>query len=54
MQRGDLIFYGPNAEYHVAIYLGNGMMIEAPQSGSVVQKSPVRWEGMSPYVVRLI
>lgn len=54
MQRGDLIFYGANGNQHVAIYLGNGMMIEAPQSGSYVQKSPVRWGGMSPYAVRLI
>ncbi|CAB0969273.1 hydrolase [Corynebacterium diphtheriae] len=54
MQRGDLIFYGPNAEYHVAIYLGDGTMLEAPQSGSSVKVSPVRWSGMSPYAVRLI
>lgn len=54
MQRGDLIFYGPNAENHVAIYLGDGMMIEAPQSGSTVSVNPVRWSGMSPYAVRLI
>ncbi|MDO5031566.1 MAG: NlpC/P60 family protein [Corynebacterium sp.] len=54
MQRGDLIFYGPNAEQHVAIYLGDGTMIEAPQSGSTVQISPVRWAGMSPYAVRLL
>ncbi|MDO4760407.1 MAG: NlpC/P60 family protein [Corynebacterium sp.] len=54
MQRGDLIFYGPNAEHHVAIYLGDGTMIEAPQSGSTVRISPVRWGGMSPYAVRLI
>ncbi|WKD61221.1 Peptidoglycan endopeptidase RipA precursor [Corynebacterium ciconiae DSM 44920] len=54
MQRGDLIFYGTTAQHHVAIYLGDGMMIEAPQSGSYVKKSPVRWGGMSPYVVRLI
>lgn len=54
MQRGDLIFYGPNAEHHVAIYLGDGMMIEAPQSGSTVSINPVRWSGMSPYAVRLI
>lgn len=54
MQRGDLIFYGPNAEYHVAIYLGNGQMIEAPESGDVVKISPVRWGGMSPYAVRML
>nr|WP_250544350.1 NlpC/P60 family protein [Corynebacterium pseudotuberculosis] len=54
IQRGDLIFYGPNAENHVAIYLGDGTMLEAPQSGSTVKVSPVRWSGMSPYAVRLI
>ncbi|WP_420830304.1 DIP1281 family NlpC/P60 protein [Corynebacterium uropygiale] len=54
IQRGDLLFWGPNAENHVAIYLGNGQMIEAPQSGSTVQVSPVRYSGMSPYAVRLI
>ncbi|MCQ9369749.1 NlpC/P60 family protein [Corynebacterium sp. 35RC1] len=54
MQRGDLIFYGPNAEQHVAIYLGDGQMLEAPNSGSTVRISPVRWSGMSPYAVRLI
>lgn len=54
MQRGDLIFYGPSGNQHVAIYLGDGMMIEAPSSGSTVSKSPVRWSGMSEYAVRLI
>lgn len=54
MQRGDLIFYGPGASEHVAIYLGDGTMIEAPQSGSNVQISPVRWSGMTPNVVRLL
>ena len=54
MQRGDLIFYGPNGHGHVAIYLGDGTMIEAPQSGDVVKVSPVRWGGMTPNVVRLV
>ena len=54
MKRGDLIFYGPNASQHVAIYLGNDQMIEAPESGSVVKISPVRYGGMTPNVVRLI
>nr|WP_272913553.1 C40 family peptidase [Corynebacterium pilosum] len=53
-QRGDLLFWGPAGNHHVAIYLGDGMMIEAPQSGDVVKKSPVRWSGMSQYAVRLI
>ena len=54
IKRGDMLFWGPNAEYHVAIYLGDGKMIEAPQSGDVVKISDVRYDGMSPYAVRMI
>jgi cell wall-associated NlpC family hydrolase len=54
MRRGDLIFYGPNASQHEAMYLGNGMMLEAPYTGSQVRVSPVRTSGMTPYVTRLI
>jgi cell wall-associated NlpC family hydrolase len=54
MRRGDMIFYGPNASQHVALYLGDGQMLEAPYTGSVVKISPVRTSGMTPYVTRLI
>ncbi|MER0093514.1 NlpC/P60 family protein [Corynebacterium sp. KPL2838] len=54
LQRGDLIFYGAGGSQHVAIYLGNDQMIEAPQSGQNVQVSPVRWAGATPEVVRLL
>lgn len=54
MQRGDLIFYGADGGSHVAIYLGDGMMIEAPGSGDVVKESPVRWSGLSANAVRLL
>lgn len=54
MRRGDLIFYGPNASQHEAMYLGDGRMLEAPYTGSVVKISPVRTSGMTPYVTRLI
>jgi cell wall-associated NlpC family hydrolase len=54
MRRGDMIFYGPNASQHVAMYLGDGTMLEAPYTGSVVKISPVRTSGMTPYVTRLI
>ncbi len=54
MRRGDMIFYGPNASQHVAMYLGDGQMLEAPYTGSVVKISPVRTSGMTPYVTRLI
>ncbi|WP_134148371.1 NlpC/P60 family protein [Mycobacteroides salmoniphilum] len=54
MKRGDMIFYGPNASQHVALYLGNGQMLEAPNTGDVVKVSPVRTSGMTPFVTRLI
>ncbi|WP_062392807.1 NlpC/P60 family protein [Gordonia phthalatica] len=54
MKRGDMIFYGPNASQHVALILGDGTMIEAPQSGDVVKISPVRTAGAMPNVVRLL
>ena len=53
-QRGDLLFWGPGGNQHVAIYLGDGTMIEAPQAGQNVQISPVRYSGMAPMAVRLL
>jgi peptidoglycan DL-endopeptidase RipA len=50
-QKGDLIFYGPNGTQSVAMFLGNGQMLEV---GDVVQVSPVRSTGMTPYVVRVL
>ncbi|WP_231373799.1 NlpC/P60 family protein [Nocardia sp. 348MFTsu5.1] len=53
IQRGDMIFYGANASQHVALYLGDDQMVEAPQSGDIVKISPLRTSGAMPYVVRL-
>ncbi|MCP1387078.1 NlpC/P60 family protein [Corynebacterium sp. TA-R-1] len=53
-QRGDLLFWGPGGSQHVAIYLGDGMMIEAPRAGQNVSVVPVRWSGMSEHAVRLL
>ncbi|WP_067854888.1 NlpC/P60 family protein [Nocardia shimofusensis] len=52
--RGDMLFWGPGGSQHVALYLGNGKMVEAPQSGDVVKVSPVREDGIMPYAVRII
>lgn len=54
MRRGDMLFWGPNGSQHVAMYLGNGQMLEAPYTGSVVKISPVRTSGMTPYAVRMV
>lgn len=53
-RRGDLLFWGPGGSQHEALYLGNGQMIEAQQSGVPVKVSPVRLAGMTPYATRVI
>ena len=40
MQAGDLVFFGDPA-YHVGIYVGNGLMVDAPTSGQVVKVQPI-------------
>jgi cell wall-associated NlpC family hydrolase len=40
IRRGDLLFWsdgGPSSIYHVALYLGDGMMIHAPRTGRDVE-----------------
>lgn len=53
-KRGDLLFWGPGGGQHEALYLGNGQMIEAQQTGVPVKISRVRKSGMTPYVTRII
>ncbi|WNV86700.1 NlpC/P60 family protein [Umezawaea sp. Da 62-37] len=40
---GDLVFFGASASNttHVGVYIGNGRMIEAPNTGSDVKENPV-------------
>jgi cell wall-associated NlpC family hydrolase len=42
MQPGDLLFYEHPVVGHVAMYIGGGQMIEAPNSASEVRIVPVR------------
>ena len=49
---GDLMCYGPGGTQSVAMYLGNGQMIEATEPGVTV--SPARTNGMVPYLTRII
>jgi len=37
LQPGDLVFRGPGGSAHVSLYIGNGMVITAPQTGDVVK-----------------
>jgi cell wall-associated NlpC family hydrolase len=45
IEPGDLLFYGPGGDEHVAMYLGHGLMIEAPETGEVVHITPIRLYG---------
>ncbi len=50
LQRGDLVFWAfdtsnPATIHHVAIYLGGGQIIEAPESGETVRVTAMRWPG---------
>lgn len=49
---GDLIFFGPEGTQSVALFVGNGQMIEA--TNPVVVVSPARTAGMAPYLSRII
>jgi peptidoglycan DL-endopeptidase CwlO len=43
LEPGDLVFFFPDIS-HVGIYLGDGLMIDAPDFGEVVQVEPVFWD----------
>ncbi len=56
-QPGDLLFWGTDpgswsSVYHVAIYLGDGMMLDAPRTGEVVQIKRVFTTDIMPYAAR--
>ena len=42
LEPGDLVFFFPDIS-HVGIYIGDGMMIDAPDFGQTVQVQPVFW-----------
>jgi cell wall-associated NlpC family hydrolase len=56
-QPGDLLFYGSSASsiHHVAMYIGNGDMVEAPYTGADVRVVPLRrGGGLLPQATRLL
>jgi cell wall-associated NlpC family hydrolase len=47
LQPGDLVFYGsPSNVYHVGLYVGGGVMIQAPSTGQVVSYSTIYFSGL--------
>jgi cell wall-associated NlpC family hydrolase len=58
LQAGDLLFYhtdptAPGYISHVAIYLGNGWMIQAPQPGMDVEIVPASFDTQFAGAVRV-
>jgi cell wall-associated NlpC family hydrolase len=58
LQPGDLLFYhtdptAPNYISHVAIYLGNGWMIQAPQPGQNVETVPASFGSEFAVAIRV-
>jgi peptidoglycan DL-endopeptidase RipA len=52
---GDMLFWATGGRiHHVALYIGNEQMIEAPYSGSHVRIAPVRYGGIVWYATRLL
>jgi cell wall-associated NlpC family hydrolase len=53
---GDLLYYAdggtPGGFYHVAMYVGDGQMIEAPREGVPVRVTTLRYYDLIPYVGR--
>jgi cell wall-associated NlpC family hydrolase len=51
LQRGDLVFFATNTSdpatiHHVGIYIGNGMMVDAPYTGAFVRIDPIDFPGL--------
>jgi cell wall-associated NlpC family hydrolase len=43
LEPGDLVFFYPTIS-HVGMYVGNGLMVDAPTQGQDVQIQPVMWD----------
>lgn len=55
--QGDLLFYAsdltkPATVFHVVMYVGNGNVISAPETGETVKVQPLWTAGLLPYAVR--
>ena len=46
LEAGDLVFFFPDIS-HVGIYLGNGLMVDAPDFGETVRTEPVYWSAFA-------
>ncbi|MER5715402.1 NlpC/P60 family protein [Streptomyces sp. NPDC002132] len=59
LQPGDLLLWGTNpanlnSVHHIAVYLGNGKMVEARESGTLVMVSDVRMNAQYAGALRIV
>lgn len=56
LRPGDMVFYknGGGPIHHVAMFIGNGKMIEAPYTGANVRVTPLRTRGLLPEATRML
>ena len=56
VQPGDMLFFknGRAPIHHVAMYIGDGRMIEAPYTGADVRVVPMRTRGLLPQATRVL
>lgn len=57
LRPGDLVFWtdstsDPNQVYHVAMWAGNGQIVEAARPGVPLRLTTMRWSGTMPYAGR--
>ncbi|OBA56506.1 hypothetical protein A5789_00050 [Nocardia sp. 852002-51101_SCH5132738] len=52
IEPGDLVFPAGPAPDHVAVYIGDGTVVHAPQTGDVVKTAPISVVGSNPSVRR--
>ena len=57
MRPGDLVFWttnpkDPMAIYHVAMWAGNGQIVEAPRPGVPLRLTAMRWANTMPFAGR--
>jgi cell wall-associated NlpC family hydrolase len=48
VQPGDLVFFGIPA-HHVGMYVGNGLMVEAPHSGAMLDLTSIWWDDLAGF-----
>jgi len=57
LRPGDLVFWSsnpndPNAIHHVAMWAGNGTIMEAARPGTPLRLAKMRWSGTMPFAGR--